>query len=372
MIGNKYTEAMKSITAPEINLSELKPRPKNKRLKFIGMTAACLAVIIAAGTVFSIIPRHKGTAGDSGYTYSGNKNGNRFSLSVGAASATDGLEMTNDYNGGWFDSGDSSGQLTETEYGYRYISNSCIRLNYTGDNIENITLSMDKGAVCVSYFNFEGSPVLSGTEKNIRNELLGKIELMPPKKKLDEIAATDDKDERNKRTKELLNKLKDTKTDCYSTVTFTPEQLSKSTIAITQYLNSEDLPSEKREYYEGLYKEYKDSLLILDDHYDYENKIAEYQVTKNKKMLDQEREARYNETAKLADFINKFSDESKLYCKIRFRDGTEETLTIQAFSKAVYFKDMLVRNGKDESEAENHLLGNVPVLDIEYHITEIN
>ena len=285
MRKNIYTETIDSIRVSETTLRKALEAvgktdkgditmTKNKKLKFTGMVAASLAVVIAGGTAAGYLPgsgkadvTEKTAASSSGKTSSTNS----FTLMVNAAELTEEPMIISSSGNPAVNSAEIKANkirgisLSEgdDEGGYSVSYNVPLEISCEGENISSVTYSVDTGAVSVAYYMGE-DPVKAGTETNrCDNTMEGTVPLKPEYQKMrDELikeipsdgdgdAEVEWSDEELEKWRQIDKSYENSTFKHYSSITIAPDDPSLDYSSFALVGSSKELSMDKRNYLEA-------------------------------------------------------------------------------------------------------------------------
>ncbi|MBQ8134327.1 MAG: hypothetical protein IJ192_07990 [Clostridia bacterium] len=307
---------------------------KHNKLKFTGMVAASLAVVIAGGTVAGqLLSSNQAKLTSSTISSQAPKNvssPNSFTLMVNAAeltkeatvvSASGNSDVNNSakinvpgINGFNMSEGDDFNGYT---VGYALpMDISCI-----GENIKSVTYSVDVGAISVSYYKDE-NPVIGGTETNrCDNTPEYGVPLKPKYQKLEDELAKEIpdntegevklSDEDLKKLEQIDKSLENTEMKHYSSITIDNNDSSLDYTSISLVGSSEELSKEERDYLEA----HRDELFSYND----ESKIEEQKVC-----------------------VDKLINGQVIHCTVTFNDGTQQTQDIKVGTTIATFGEVFL------------------------------
>ena len=353
MRKNIYTETIDSIRVSETTLRKALEAvgktdkgditmTKNKKLKFTGMVAASLAVVIAGGTAAGYLPgsgkadvTEKTAASSSGKTSSTNS----FTLMVNAAELTEEPMIISSSGNPAVNSAEIKANkirgisLSEgdDEGGYSVSYNVPLEISCEGENISSVTYSVDTGAVSVAYYMGE-DPVKAGTETNrCDNTMEGTVPLKPEYQKMrdeliKEIPSDGDGDAEVEWSDEELEIWEQIDKSCenstfkhYSSITIAPDDPNLDYSSFALVGSSKELSMDKRNYLEA----HKEDLFSSND------------------------EQRINEQKKCIDML---INGQVIHCTVTFNDGTQQTQDIQVGTEIAKYGDVLRQNNEPENE----------------------
>lgn len=309
---------------------------KHNKLKFAGMVAASLAVVITGGTVAGQF-----LSSNQAYIKSGTISSqepknvsfpNSFTLMVNAAeltkeativSASGNSDVNNSakinvpgINGFSMSEGDDFD-------GYTVAYALPMDISCKGENIKSVTYSVDVGAISVSYYKGE-NPVIDGTETNrCDNTPEYYVPLKPEYQKLeDELAKeipdnTDGEvnwsDEDQKKMEEINKSLENTEMRHYSSITIDNNDPTLDYTSISLVGSSIELSKEERDYL----GEHSGELFSYND----ESKIEEQKVCMDKLINGQ-----------------------TIHCTVTFNDGTQQTQDIKVGTTIATFGEVFEKS----------------------------
>ncbi|MBQ9673702.1 MAG: hypothetical protein IJV39_03655 [Ruminococcus sp.] len=346
MRKNIYTETMDSIKVPEQSINkalravrEKKIEQKenvimiSRKLKFTGMMAASLAVVVAIGGAFSLY----GTP-----TKNDGKSGNSFVISAYAAEIT----KNNTAKANLSDKGAVSiSEGDNDEIGY----NTAFPLNCKGKNVKSVTYTVYKGAISVSCYKGE-NPIIEGTEThrcdNTPESGAYKEEDL---KSIQEIAKTESKlSEKELEEKELENYKNDNDIESkiefefkhYSSVTLDYNHQNSEGATISLVGSNKELSKDEQKFL----KDNKDDLFNL-----------------------------YNDASKLEaerNCLDKLIGGQIIHCTVNFTDGTQQSQDIKMGTEIGTYGDLSESIDDEKIEEMSDDMKNEKIVLITYSVVK--
>lgn len=326
MRKNQYTETIDSIKAPDkavqkaVDVIQNQNSKKeifsmNQKLRFTGICAASLAVVLAVGGAVSIYSSqptsNSGIQTSVSSTADSSASKNSFVLTVNAAELThEGTIATSSdgMNSADIHTSKFSGiTLSEGDDGIGYVLP--MPVSCKGENIKSVTYSVDFGAISVNCYKDE-NPVINGTETDRCNDTpeYG-VPLKEEYRELAEERSTEyaevQENEEVSLSKEEQEKIAaieksfdDTEKKHYSTVTFDYSNQGKNATVTLVGLSTE-LSEQDQKYL----KEHNDEL---------------FNLYRNQSLL---------EAQKIC--LDQLFGNQVIHCTVTFNDGTQQTQDIK-------------------------------------------